>query len=87
MHVENFIDQIEKELPPLSTTRNLVKLGLFASKHAAVKSRNSGTKPEFLKLSEKRIVYPRDAIVEWLKQRHQITKNGLPTPKEEGVTL
>lgn len=66
MSIKNFIEEIEKQLPDLCTSQDLVELKLFSSPFEAMVRRKRGQPPEFLYLSKRRIVYPKSVVIEWL---------------------
>lgn len=74
MHVEKFIEEVESKLPNLAETSDLIKLGIFSSVAQAVQRRKRGEAPEFLRLSEKRIVYPKAGVMSWLRERAALSQ-------------
>ena len=74
MHIEKFIEEVESKLPELADTSDLIKLGIFSSIAQAVQRRKRGESPEFLCLSEKRIVYPKQAVMSWLRERAALSQ-------------
>lgn len=72
-HVQQFIEEVDSKLPDVCDTSDLIKLGIFSSISQAVQRRKRGSAPEFLRLSEKRIVYPKKAVISWLKERAVVT--------------
>jgi len=74
MYVENFLEKVEPQLPDLADTSDLIRLGIFTSTAQAVQRRKRGEVPEFLKLSEKRIVYPKPAVMSWLRERAALSQ-------------
>jgi len=73
-YVQQFIEEVESKLPDLADTSELIKLGIFSSVAQAVQRRKRGESPEFLSLSEKRIVYPKKAVLSWLKERATLSQ-------------
>ena len=67
--IENFISEIEAQLPDLAETADLVRIGIFSPIAQAVSCRKRGQSPEFICFSTKRIVYPKKAILDWLRER------------------
>lgn len=74
-HIEKFIDEVECKLPKLASTSDLIKLGIFSSIAQAVQCRKRGESPEFLYLSPKRIAYPKQAVMCWLRERASLDIN------------
>lgn len=67
--ISEFIKKIENELPDAATPQDLVALGLFTSTYAMAQRRMRGEPPEFLNLSRRRILYPKQAVLSWLWAR------------------
>lgn len=63
---EEFILKMEKELPELCSTKDLVALGIYRSAQTAFYSRIRGDGPSYFKLGT-RIMYLRASVIEWLK--------------------
>lgn len=57
------------ELPDLASTKDLINMGLFSSISHATHCRKRGDCPKYISLSKKRILYPKEAIIEWLEKR------------------
>ena len=74
MLLDDFLLEIEGKLPEMSTTKDLIELGLFASKYDAIRKRQEGKGPEFIKLSVHRICYPKKSVMSWLRKRVEISK-------------
>lgn len=73
-YVKQFIEEVDSKLPDLADTSELIKLGIFSSVAQAVQRRKRGESPEFLCLSEKRIVYPKKAVLSWLNERASLSQ-------------
>jgi len=73
-YVQQFIEEVESKLPDLAETSELIKLGIFSSVAQAVQRRKRGDSPEYLSLSEKRIVYPKKAVLGWLRERATLSQ-------------
>lgn len=68
---DDWIDKISETLPDECYTFDLVKVGIFTSRHSAACSRKVGTSPPYFKLG-KRIMYPKAGVLNWLKlQKHE----------------
>ncbi len=67
--LKDFMDRMEDELPLLSSTDDLVKLGIFSSKEQATSRRKKDKPPEFIRFSSRRVVYPKSAVMAWLKYK------------------
>ncbi len=67
--LKDFMDRMENELPLLSSTDDLVKLGIFSTKEQATSRRKKDKPPEFIRFSSRRVVYPKSAVMAWLKYK------------------
>lgn len=67
--IDDFIKEIESRLPELSSSTDLVQVGLYSSEAALCKSRQRGDTPAFIKMSAGRIRYPRKSVIDFLKKR------------------
>ena len=77
----SFIDCINA-LPPLLSTDDLVDLGVYSSTCAASMDRqHARSGPPFIRLSSKRVVYCRQAVLKYLCEK------GLPLPVEEACNV
>lgn len=77
---DKYISDLEKKLPELCRPDHLVKLGIFKYRQSADLARKEGKGPDFFKIGKK-IFYPRDAIVKWLKDNSHA--NGQATPSAQ----
>ncbi len=72
---DDWIEKISGKLPEECNTIDLIKIGIFTSRHAASCSRKVGTSPPYFKLG-KRIMYPKAGVLGWLKQqKHESAQN------------
>jgi hypothetical protein len=69
MEIETFLKDLESKLPEFVPSSKLVELGVFSSSSQGVQSRKRKQGPAFLKLSSKRLVYPKGPLLAWLRQR------------------
>lgn len=72
-NTQNFLNQLRSNLPELATTKDLIKLGIFSCTVDACYCRKIGQSPPFITLSRKRIFYPREELITWLKNRTTFT--------------
>lgn len=72
--IKKFIDEVGRQLPDLCSVKDLVDAKLFSSPFEARARRKRGQLPEFLCLSKRRIIYPKDSVIAWL--RSQAEKEG-----------
>lgn len=65
----DFLTDLERKLPDLITSSQLVKLNLFGSETSLCKARKKGLSPDYIELTPRRIVYPKAAVLRFFKQR------------------
>jgi len=65
---DDFIKKIEKTLPDLCTVKDLIKVGFYKSPQAARSARIANCSPPYFKLGEKKIIFPKEGIIRWLKK-------------------
>lgn len=70
-----YIERITNELPEICYTRDLVKAKIFRNREMARRAREKNWGPAFLRLSPHEIIYPKEAVIEWLKERHYEPKD------------
>jgi hypothetical protein len=63
----SYIKTIEDSFPLLCTANDLVKIGLIKSHAMAYYLRRTGRGPEFLKMTNRSILYPKDAVIKYLR--------------------
>jgi hypothetical protein len=67
---EEYISKIEKELPEMCRVKDLIKVGVFNSATAAVEARTTGNSPDYFQMSKRgRVLYPRNGVVQWLREK------------------
>ena len=64
---EDFIRRVNQVLPELATTKDLIDIGIFNNDQAAAAARRKNNGPEFFRLNERVIRYPREGIINFLK--------------------
>lgn len=74
IYIEEFINQLESELPEMCTTDDLVENRLFTSPVTAYIARENGKGPEFVALSRKNIIYPKKAVINWVRERAKLSQ-------------
>ena len=60
--------QLEK-LPEFITSKDLIKLGIFANFSAVSRAKCQGWGPPSLSLGTQKTVYPKAALIEWLIEK------------------
>ena len=67
---DDFIQKIESMLPECCTVQDLIKAKIFSTTGMAYQARLSKDGPPYFQLgNRKKIIYPRDGIIQWLKER------------------
>lgn len=69
MNLANFLNDLETNLPEFIPVSKLVEIGVFSSPAQESKARKRGEGPDFIRLSRKRLVYPRGPLMTWLRER------------------
>lgn len=65
----DYVATIADKLPELATSADLVDFGLFGSEVAISKARKNGSSPDWLQISPNKILYPRAAVLKFLRER------------------
>jgi len=65
---DDFIQKLSERLPDMATTKDLINAGLYRSDQGAAAARKSKNGPEFFKLNNKVILYPKQGVLEFLKR-------------------
>ncbi len=85
---DEFIQRIADSLPPLCTVNDLIRVGIFHSPQSAAHARGKGDTPSYFVLGVRRIVYPKESVIEWLEERKHDTcqvqgmDNAVTSPKK-----
>lgn len=66
--LDDWIEFFSTQLPETCTPNDLVSAGIYRTPQAAAMARYAGLSPDYFKIGG-RIVYPKTAVIEWLKQR------------------
>ncbi len=66
-YLDDYIETISYKLPILASTKDLKKIGLYRSDQAAAAARRKGMGPPFFKINARVILYPREGVIEYLK--------------------
>lgn len=80
--INDYLIQLESNLPELTSSADLVKLGIFSSEAALCKARKSGNTPAFIKFSKGRIRYPRGSVITFLRERVNQGRNSSTNQQE-----
>lgn len=65
---DEFIEKMERILPEICETSDLIAVGIFRSIQSAFYARDHGDTPDYFQLV-RRIVYPKKAVIKWLKEK------------------
>lgn len=74
---EEYIAHLEKILPEMCRTKDLVKAGIFQTDNGASLARQRGDTPEFFRINARVVLYPKKGVIEFLKskkEKHNGTK-------------
>lgn len=63
----DLIKKLECRLPEMCTVADLVQVGIVKHRNSLLYYRRNNMGPPFLKLSEKKIIYPKQGVLDWLK--------------------
>jgi len=63
-----FIECLKRTLPDLVTPKDLVKLGIYKSEQAAYAARQKGRCPEYFRIPQRGVLYPKAAVIEFLEK-------------------
>lgn len=64
---EEFIEKLDKQLPEICTIHDLIRAGIVTHRNTMEHYRKKNIGPPFLKLSQRKIYYPKEGILRWLK--------------------
>lgn len=63
-----WIDELERALPPLASAKDLVEAGVYGCTKSASNDRWLGYGPDYIRLQH-RVRYPRSAVILWIKKK------------------
>lgn len=66
---EKFIENIERKMPEIMSTKDLINLGMFKSRATWTNMRKRNQGPEYLIFNNKMIVYPKECVLKWLREK------------------
>ena len=69
INFETSFEKLEKNLPEFLRPIDLVKSGLFSSKSDVCKATKRGKAPPCIKLSERKVIFMRESLIEWLREQ------------------
>lgn len=65
--IDRFIEMIEKSLPEMLKTKQLVELGIYNSAQAAYQARLANKSPPYIRIPNLGVVYPKAGVVDFLR--------------------
>ena len=69
MSTEDFIEKMKKELPDICSVKNLIEKGIYSTVSQALAARKNRSGPTYFQAgNRKRIFYPKDSVISWLKE-------------------
>ncbi len=60
------LKELLKDKPEFLNTSDLVEVGLFPSKHAVHQAKNQGYGPPSIRMSVRKLRYPKNVLIDWL---------------------
>lgn len=78
--IENYLAKLEKDLPDLLKTTDLVKLGYIKYIQDVHALRHRGACPPYFRVG-KRVFYPKEGVIKWIKEN---SNDGCETQSAEG---
>ena len=77
---DDFILKMEKTLPDIVETHELVKVGVYTSLQSAYHARRTKNCPDYFCMG-RRVFYPKSGIIEWLRMHkgHEGTQSKAKT--------
>lgn len=71
--LDGVIKKIEDFDGEMLTTCDLIYFGVFTSPFQACMARKNKNCPEFVRMSPRRILHPKQAVIEWLRKKERET--------------
>jgi hypothetical protein len=65
------IEESLKNIPDFLTSKDLIKLGLFNSPSNICHEAKRGCCPPRVRMGTRKVVYPKNLLIEWLSERIQ----------------
>lgn len=67
--LDEFIELLEKNLPEMPDTSDLIKFGIFPTANSAANNRRSGNCPEYIQINKRNFRYPKKSVIEWVRTK------------------
>lgn len=74
MEIYKYIEGLKEKLPDLCTDKDLIEAGIFLSMQQACLSRKKKKCPSYIQYPSKRIVYPKEAVLQYVENSLVICK-------------
>lgn len=71
---DSYLQSVENRLNELCTVSDLIRVGIYRSAQQASYARRSGIGPEFIIMPHKRVMYPKKAVIAYLRDCITVTK-------------
>lgn len=65
---DDFIAKLAKQLPEICTIHDLIRTGIVSHRNTMEHYRKKNLGPPFLRISERKIFYPKQGVLKWLKE-------------------
>ncbi len=72
---DKFLDQINSMLPRLASVKDLLRIGIYRNAQGAALARRKKKCPLWFRLPGQGIVYPRESVIEFLKNQIHKSNN------------
>jgi hypothetical protein len=72
----DYLEHVERALPALASTWDLIELGLFGSENAAYRARKRNDGPPYIRVNSRVIRYPKQGVLDFLRERHEDRNSG-----------
>ena len=66
-----WLRKIADQYPSVLETKDLIEIGLYKTNQSASQARKRGIAPPFFDNEGRGYIYPKEALIEWLKNRKQ----------------
>ena len=66
-----WLRKIADQYPSVLETKDLIEIGLYKTNQSASQARKRGIAPPFFDIEGRGYIYPKEALIEWLKNRKQ----------------
>ena len=71
---DEFIENAKRTLPVRCTVKDLIDLGIYKSDQAAAYARKNGTSPDFFKMPNRTVMYPKSGVISYLMKLRNPSK-------------